>query len=125
MENIISGGFNRSYAGKNATFYGPGCYIARDSSYSARNTYSPPDAQVWACNQSPCISLHLCVSHPPLACLRPCLSRAPSQGIKHIFLCRIALGAHCKVDYGYTGKEPPVRDDTRCVAHARACAPQL
>jgi len=79
VENIISGGFNRSYAGKNATFYGPGCYFARDASYSARNTYSPPDA----------------------------------QGMKRIFLCRLALGAHVKVDYGYSGKEPPVRDDTR------------
>ena len=44
VDNIITGGFNRSYAGKNATVYGPGSYFARDSSYSARNTYSPPDA---------------------------------------------------------------------------------
>ena len=43
VDNIICGGFNRSYAGKNATLYGPGVYFARDSSYSARHTYSPPD----------------------------------------------------------------------------------
>ena len=43
VENIIAGGFNRSYAGKNATVYGPGSYFARDTSYSARSTYSPPD----------------------------------------------------------------------------------
>ena len=70
VDNIISGGFNRSYAGKNATFYGPGCYFARDATYSARNTYSPPDV----------------------------------KGMKRIFLCKIALGAHVKVDYGYDGE---------------------
>ena len=79
VENIISGGFNRSYAGKNATYYGPGCYFARDSSYSARDTYSPPD----------------------------------SSRQKRIFMCRVALGAHMEVQHGYSGKEPPERDDTR------------
>ena len=44
VDSIICGGFNRSYAGKNATVYGPGSYFARDASYSARHTYSPPDA---------------------------------------------------------------------------------
>lgn len=42
--NILRGGFNRSYCGKNATLYGRGVYFARDFSYSAQNTYSPPDA---------------------------------------------------------------------------------
>ena len=28
---------------QNATVYGPGSYFARDTSYSARHTYSPPD----------------------------------------------------------------------------------
>ena len=79
VDSIICGGFNRSYAGKNATFYGPGCYFARDTSYSARNTYSPEDA----------------------------------QGMKRIFMCRIALGANCPVAYGYSEKEPPVRDAER------------
>ena len=79
VESIIRprGGFNRSYAGKNATKYGPGCYFARDSSYSARSTYSPPD----------------------------------QQGVKRIFMCRVALGAHTKVPFGYDDKEPPVRDN--------------
>ena len=79
VENIMAGGFNRSYAGKNATIYGPGSYFARDSSYSARHTYSPPD----------------------------------HQGLKRIFLCRLALGAHVIVNPGYGGKEPPVRDAER------------
>ena len=79
VDSIICGGFNRSYAGKNATFYGPGCYFARDTSYSARNTYSPEDA----------------------------------QGMKRIFMCRMALGANCPVAYGYSEKEPPVRDAER------------
>ena len=59
--------------------FGPGTYFARDASYSARSTYSPPDA----------------------------------NGLKRIFLCRLALGAHTPVAFGYSGKEPPVRDDTR------------
>lgn len=36
IKSIIRTGFNRSYAGKNATAYGKGCYFARDSSYSNR-----------------------------------------------------------------------------------------
>ena len=35
--------FNRSYCGRNATAYGRGIYFARDASYSASDTYSPPD----------------------------------------------------------------------------------
>ncbi|XP_072118202.1 protein mono-ADP-ribosyltransferase PARP14-like isoform X2 [Mobula birostris] len=37
-------GFNRSYAGRNATMYGNGTYFAVNASYSAHNTYSKPDA---------------------------------------------------------------------------------
>jgi len=44
VENIIANGLNRSYGGKNAMYYGVGVYFARDASYSARDTYSPPDA---------------------------------------------------------------------------------
>ena len=40
-------GFNRSFCGKNATFYGKGVYFARDASYSTYPLYSPPDAQGW------------------------------------------------------------------------------
>ncbi|XP_006822617.2 protein mono-ADP-ribosyltransferase PARP14-like [Saccoglossus kowalevskii] len=40
---INTGGFNRSFAGKNATYYGAGSYFALESSYSASNTYSPVD----------------------------------------------------------------------------------
>ncbi|XP_076602870.1 poly(ADP-ribose) polymerase family member 14-related sequence 1 isoform X2 [Chaetodon auriga] len=36
-------GFNRSYAGKNATCYGKGTYFAVHASYSASNTYSRPN----------------------------------------------------------------------------------
>uniref|UniRef100_C3Y3J3 Poly [ADP-ribose] polymerase n=1 Tax=Branchiostoma floridae TaxID=7739 RepID=C3Y3J3_BRAFL len=36
-------GFNRSYAGMNATMFGKGTYFARDASYSARG-YARPDA---------------------------------------------------------------------------------
>ncbi|KAM4558451.1 poly(ADP-ribose) polymerase family member 14-related sequence 1 isoform 3-T3 [Odontesthes bonariensis] len=36
-------GFNRSYAGKNATCYGNGSYFAVNASYSAHNTYSKPN----------------------------------------------------------------------------------
>ena len=79
LGRAVSGGFNRSYAGKNATVYGPGSYFARDTSYSARHTYSPPDA----------------------------------HGLKRIFMCRLALGAHTPVSPGYQGKEPPVRDPER------------
>ena len=40
---INSKSFNRSYCGRNATAYGRGIYFARDASYSASDTYSPPD----------------------------------------------------------------------------------
>ena len=43
-EKIRVDGFNRSYAGKNATFYGLGSYFVLDSSYSASDNYSTPDA---------------------------------------------------------------------------------
>ena len=76
VDNILGGGFNRSYAGKNATVYGRGSYFARDTTYSARNTYSPPD----------------------------------QNGLKRIFMCRLALGAHMQVQAGYDLPEPPVRD---------------
>uniref|UniRef100_A0A8C6FQ35 Poly [ADP-ribose] polymerase n=1 Tax=Moschus moschiferus TaxID=68415 RepID=A0A8C6FQ35_MOSMO len=36
-------GFNRSYAGKNATAYGKGTYFAVKASYSASDVYSRPD----------------------------------------------------------------------------------
>ncbi|KAG7274552.1 hypothetical protein CRUP_023929 [Coryphaenoides rupestris] len=38
-------GFNRSFAGKNATSLGKGIYFAVNASYSASDTYSKPDAQ--------------------------------------------------------------------------------
>jgi len=42
--NIIQGGFNRSFAGRNATMYGKGVYFARDASYSTYPLYSQRDA---------------------------------------------------------------------------------
>ncbi|XP_038202663.1 protein mono-ADP-ribosyltransferase PARP14-like [Arvicola amphibius] len=42
--HVNSHGFNRSYAGKNATYYGKGTYFAVNASYSADDTYSRPDA---------------------------------------------------------------------------------
>ncbi|XP_007552357.1 poly(ADP-ribose) polymerase family member 14-related sequence 1 isoform X1 [Poecilia formosa] len=41
---INESGFNRSYAGKNATCYGKGAYFAVNASYSANDTYSRPNA---------------------------------------------------------------------------------
>ena len=41
---IIQGGFNRSFAGRNATRYGKGVYFARDASYSTYPLYSQRDA---------------------------------------------------------------------------------
>ncbi|XP_007901242.1 poly(ADP-ribose) polymerase family member 14-related sequence 1 isoform X2 [Callorhinchus milii] len=43
-DSISNLGFNRSYAGKNATTYGTGTYFAVNASYSASNTYSKPDS---------------------------------------------------------------------------------
>lgn len=37
-------GFNRSYAGRNATSYGKGTYFAIDASFSAKDKYSRPDS---------------------------------------------------------------------------------
>uniref|UniRef100_UPI00398F08FE protein mono-ADP-ribosyltransferase PARP14-like isoform X2 n=1 Tax=Pristiophorus japonicus TaxID=55135 RepID=UPI00398F08FE len=41
---INADGFNRSYCGLNATFYGNGTYFAQNAQYSAHDTYSKPDA---------------------------------------------------------------------------------
>jgi Poly(ADP-ribose) polymerase catalytic domain len=45
LDKILAQGFNRSFAGKNATLYGKGVYFARDASYSAYQRYSIPDSQ--------------------------------------------------------------------------------
>ncbi|XP_070541078.1 protein mono-ADP-ribosyltransferase PARP14-like isoform X2 [Ptychodera flava] len=44
VDKISKKGFNRSFAGKNATLYGAGTYFAVNSELSARSIYSPPDA---------------------------------------------------------------------------------
>ncbi|XP_038654293.1 protein mono-ADP-ribosyltransferase PARP14-like isoform X2 [Scyliorhinus canicula] len=41
---INADGFNRSYCGLNAVFYGDGTYFAQNAKYSAHDTYSKPDA---------------------------------------------------------------------------------
>ncbi|XP_053321588.1 protein mono-ADP-ribosyltransferase PARP14-like [Spea bombifrons] len=41
--SINSNGFNRSFAGTNAAYFGNGVYFAVNASYSTRHTYSPPD----------------------------------------------------------------------------------
>ncbi|XP_070539477.1 protein mono-ADP-ribosyltransferase PARP15-like [Ptychodera flava] len=43
VAKINAGGFNRSFAGKNATVYGVGSYFAVNANYSAQDTYSPRD----------------------------------------------------------------------------------
>ncbi|XP_067844267.1 uncharacterized protein [Heptranchias perlo] len=43
MDSISQHGFNRSYAGRNATAYGTGTCFAVNASYSAQSTYSKPD----------------------------------------------------------------------------------
>ncbi|XP_039465730.1 protein mono-ADP-ribosyltransferase PARP14-like [Oreochromis aureus] len=43
-DSIVKTGFNRSFAGQNATAYGIGTYFAVDASYSAQPTYSKPAA---------------------------------------------------------------------------------
>ncbi|ELK24701.1 Poly [ADP-ribose] polymerase 14 [Myotis davidii] len=44
LPHVNQHGFNRSYAGKNATNYGKGTYFAVNANYSAHDTYSRPDA---------------------------------------------------------------------------------
>ncbi|XP_036907370.1 protein mono-ADP-ribosyltransferase PARP14 [Sturnira hondurensis] len=44
LPHVNKNGFNRSYAGKNATAFGKGTYFAVHASYSAHNSYSKPDA---------------------------------------------------------------------------------
>ncbi|XP_041529290.1 protein mono-ADP-ribosyltransferase PARP14-like isoform X2 [Microtus oregoni] len=44
IPHLNNNGFNRSYAGKNATCYGKGTYFAVNAFYSANDTYSRPDA---------------------------------------------------------------------------------
>ncbi|XP_030198904.1 protein mono-ADP-ribosyltransferase PARP14-like isoform X1 [Gadus morhua] len=49
IQDINQYGFNRSYAGKNAAYYGNGTYFAINANYSAHDTYSKPDAQGQKC----------------------------------------------------------------------------
>ncbi|XP_078259602.1 protein mono-ADP-ribosyltransferase PARP14-like isoform X2 [Rhinoraja longicauda] len=44
LESISNLGFNRSFAGRNATALGNGTYFAVNAMYSTNNTYSKPDA---------------------------------------------------------------------------------
>ncbi|KAM6223949.1 protein mono-ADP-ribosyltransferase PARP14 [Rhynchocyon petersi] len=44
VPHVNQNGFNRSYAGKNATAFGKGTYFAVNANYSAQDTYSQPDA---------------------------------------------------------------------------------
>lgn len=44
LPKIVQQGFNRSFCGKNATFYGKGVYFARDSAYSVKPHYAIPDS---------------------------------------------------------------------------------
>ncbi|OCT63244.1 protein mono-ADP-ribosyltransferase PARP14 [Xenopus laevis] len=43
IDNVNNNGFNRSFAGKNASIIGNGTYFAVDANYSADDTYSKPD----------------------------------------------------------------------------------
>uniref|UniRef100_H2LUQ0 Poly [ADP-ribose] polymerase n=1 Tax=Oryzias latipes TaxID=8090 RepID=H2LUQ0_ORYLA len=43
-DSIMKTGFNRRFAGQNATAYGEGTYFAVNASYSAQSTYSKPGA---------------------------------------------------------------------------------
>lgn len=43
VPKIAQQGFNRSFCGLNATYYGKGVYFARDASYSINPIYSTPD----------------------------------------------------------------------------------
>ncbi|XP_025094926.1 poly [ADP-ribose] polymerase 15-like isoform X1 [Pomacea canaliculata] len=43
IDNINLYGFNRSFCGRNATYYGQGVYFAVNSSYSMSNVYSAKD----------------------------------------------------------------------------------
>ncbi|KAI4875643.1 hypothetical protein NFI96_025981 [Prochilodus magdalenae] len=45
MKHINHSGFNRSYAGMNAAYFGKGTYFALNANYSAQATYSVPNAQ--------------------------------------------------------------------------------
>jgi len=44
VSKIVAQGFDRNFSGKNATVYGKGAYFAVDSEYSARDSYSRPNA---------------------------------------------------------------------------------
>jgi len=44
VQKVIEMGFNRSFAGKNATAYGKGVYFASSASYSSSTQYSKPNA---------------------------------------------------------------------------------
>ncbi|KAM5152440.1 LOW QUALITY PROTEIN: protein mono-ADP-ribosyltransferase PARP14-like [Mantella aurantiaca] len=45
VSSVNHNGFNRSYAGKNAAYYGNGTYFAVNANYSAHDTYSRPDGK--------------------------------------------------------------------------------
>ncbi|XP_060683064.1 protein mono-ADP-ribosyltransferase PARP14-like isoform X2 [Hemiscyllium ocellatum] len=48
-QRVNKTGFNRSFCGRNATYYGRGTYFALDASYSCDNKYSNPDCDGCKC----------------------------------------------------------------------------
>ncbi|WAR21755.1 PAR15-like protein [Mya arenaria] len=45
VDSVNAHGFNRSYCGRNATYFGDGVYFAVNASYSCQDIYSRPSAQ--------------------------------------------------------------------------------
>ncbi|GCC24274.1 hypothetical protein chiPu_0002674 [Chiloscyllium punctatum] len=64
-QRVNKTGFNRSFCGRNATYYGRGTYFALDASYSCDNKYSNPDCDGCKCiYQARVITGKLCKGEP-------------------------------------------------------------
>ncbi|XP_043550088.1 protein mono-ADP-ribosyltransferase PARP14 isoform X4 [Chiloscyllium plagiosum] len=64
-QRVNKTGFNRSFCGRNATYFGKGTYFALDASYSCDNKYSNPDCDGCKCiYQARVITGKLCKGEP-------------------------------------------------------------
>ncbi len=94
VEKIVHQGFNRSFAGKNATMYGKGVYFARDAKCKAAHRMLPIERSPFATCQATLSSILSSILRSADSS-STAYSRPNTQGVQHMFLCRVVTGEFC------------------------------
>ena len=90
VKKIVQRGFNRSFAGKNATAYGKGVYFARDASCKAAHRTLPIERSPFATCHATLSSISRSADSSSTTYSTP-----NKQGVQHMFLCRVVTGEFC------------------------------